>query len=290
MISDQQGGMFVRSVENIQIEDFQKAFSILGPYLQLLWEDDVTLSLTDRQQYLQILHSPTIPVNVKDGDSMPGGASSRQAVEQGRLVAISIAKEVVGVDLKSRDIPIKDSQGAVIGSLGAARNLNRQREVYRLTSNLSTALREITEAIGHIAENVQHLVNTNQDLLQHSETARKGTQKTDEVIAFIRNVAGQTNLLGLNASIEAARAGDAGRGFGVVAQEIRNLSESSNQSIQEINAILQDIQIRVSQISEGIHKSSNVFSEQAAALEEINASIQELNATSQTLEDLADKL
>jgi len=280
----------VQRVDNIQIEEFQKAFSVLGPYLQLLWEDDVTLSLTDRKQYLQILHSPSIQVSVKDGDCMPSGASSWQAVQQGSIVSKSIPKEVVGVDLKSRDIPIKDGQGNIIGSIGAARNLNRQREVFRLTSNLSSALREISEAIGHIAENVQHLVNTNQDLLHHSETAKKGTQKTDEVIAFIRNVAGQTNLLGLNASIEAARAGDAGRGFGVVAQEIRKLSESSNQSIREINSILQDIQIRVSQISEGIHKSSNVFSEQAAALEEINASIQELNATSQTLEDLADKL
>lgn len=68
------------------------------------------------------------------------------------------------------------------------------------------------------------------------------TQRVDEIIASVSEIATQSNLLALNASIEAARAGVHGRGFAVVADEVRSLSQQSTQSAQQVRAILVEIQ------------------------------------------------
>ncbi|WP_425474353.1 methyl-accepting chemotaxis protein [Sporomusa termitida] len=201
-----------------------------------------------------------------------------------------IPKEVVGIDVRSVDVPVKDNQGQVIGTIGIAKSLNRQREVYNLANSLSASLRQITDGISHVAAGIQDLVTSNKELLQYTDEAKHDTKDTDEVVAFIKNVAGQTNLLGLNAAIEAARAGELGRGFSVVAGEIRKLSSSSNESISQINAILQRVQSQVGLIGQGIHKANAVVEEQAAAIQEITASIQELNAAAGILENMAEKL
>jgi methyl-accepting chemotaxis protein len=171
-----------------------------------------------------------------------------------------------------------------------AASLERQSEVSALADTLAQALSQISAGISQFSGGVQALAATNQEIAAHAGEARKEAQKTDEVVAFVKNVADQTNLLGLNAAIEAARAGDAGRGFGVVAEEIRKLSASSNESIKQIDAILRHIQSRVADIADGVGKANGVYAEQAAALQEITASIQELNASAQTLDALAKKL
>lgn len=277
-------------VEKQEMNKILEAFELLAPYLKELFEDDNTLSVTDKDKYLKIFHSPSIKISVQDGDSLPPGSSSRQAIQQSKTMSMIIPKEVVGIDLRSIDVPVKDAAGNIIGSIGIAKNLNKQRQVYNLANSLSASLKQVTDGISHVAAGVQDLVNSNKELLQHTDEAQNDTKNTDEVLAFIKNIAGQTNLLGLNAAIEAARAGELGRGFGVVAEEIRKLSSSSNESISQINEILHKVQTKVTSIAQGIHKANSVVEEQAAAIEEITASIQELNATAEVLEKMADTL
>lgn len=272
------------------MEKIVEAFEVILPYLPGFFDDETAFSITDRDKYLKTIYSKNIRGSVGPGDPLPRGSAAVEAMQQGCSVTKVIPKEVLGVEIRSTDIPIKDETGVIIGTLGVARSLNRQAEVTQLAATLSEALKQISGGINEITAGVQNLAEANKELSAQTVETNNEAKQTDEVINFIRNVADQTNLLGLNAAIEAARAGEMGRGFGVVAGEIRKLSNSSTESIQEINTILSRIQTRVANIAAGIEQSNTTFRQQATALQEINASVQELHATANILDQLAKKL
>lgn len=83
---------------------------------------------------------------------------------------------------------------------------------------------EISKVVDGVSNELQDAAKTSNDVLGEINKTRDDMKKTDEIIRFVQNVSKQTNLLGLNAAIESARAGEMGKGFSVVANEIRNLS------------------------------------------------------------------
>jgi methyl-accepting chemotaxis protein len=97
------------------------------------------------------------------------------------------------------------------------------------------AIRQAIDGISKIREQVTAIANTILALAQY-------TQRIYDIIASVSEIATQSNLLALNASIEAARAGAHGRGFAVVADEVRSLSQGSTQAARQVRAILGEIQ------------------------------------------------
>lgn len=117
----------------------------------------------------------------------------------------------------------------------------------------------------------------------------------DRFIDTIDAIAEQTNLLALNASIEAARAGDAGRGFSVVAEEIRLLADDSKKALEEITNIISQIISDNSQVMKKIelldevdHKQSSAVDEIVESFKKINEETVSLNTISVTLKDITD--
>ena len=118
-------------------------------------------------------------------------------------------------------------------------------------------------------ESVNAVTNINQLINECSDAAEK-IQKTVDIISAI---ASQTNLLALNASIEAARAGDAGRGFSVVAAEINHLSDQSNSSAKEIHDVIDEIIKKVKECVEGSDALVTIINEQKNFLNETKEKI-----------------
>lgn len=110
-------------------------------------------------------------------------------------------------------------------------NFEHSRDATYRGNKLSTQLEK------HMHELLAHIKN----LSNTFETLSSNVEETSSFLADIVNISEQTNLLALNASIEAARAGDAGQGFAVVANEIRNLAETTNEIVDQITTNLNEV-------------------------------------------------
>jgi len=110
---------------------------------------------------------------------------------------------------------------------------------------------QVVTRTAHDMQDITGVANLAQTVI---ESLRAKAGSVAEVIQFIRDIADQTNLLALNAAIEAARAGEAGRGFAVVADEVRNLSHKTDASTAQIGQIMAQIQTTVDEVAQGIAK------------------------------------
>ncbi|WP_272509098.1 methyl-accepting chemotaxis protein [Clostridium ganghwense] len=265
------------------------SFNTLIPYFKYFIEDDFVLSITNTEYFLKYIPGEKLKLNIKTNDPVPHTSGAYQCMKAKKPIIRIVPKEVFGTDIKVIGIPVIVDH-KVVGSFNIAKSLERQTDILNLSKNLSNSLAQITLAINSISANVQDIVKSNSEIQSNVETTRKETENTDEILKFVGNVAQQTNLLGLNAAIESARAGEYGKGFSVVAQEIRKLSTSSKESISQINSILKTIQDSVMNIENKINNFNDIFEEQVSSIEEITSSIETLNSSAEILKEMASKI
>ncbi len=218
--------------------------------------------------------------------NIKGVGESQKLLEENRLLAKTI--RVLIENVRSTSTQVADSAEELAAG---------SEEVAATTEEVTGTIQTIAEGA---ADQVRQLEDISSELSNMVDIVEDAIRQIDTTSNITLDLAEQTNLVALNAAIEAARAGVAGQGFQVVAEQVRKLSveskSASNQISETTNEISMNIRDAVQKIINAVEKINGVAEntaasseEAAAAAEEQSASLQEITEHAQKLSELADK-
>lgn len=259
------------------------------PLVKDLIRGDITIGVCDREKYIFSLINPKIDTGVKVGMPVKPGTAIVRAMEERKLIQIRGDSEKFGVPYIGTAVPVMDDKKAVIGAIAFVESVDTQDAVYEMASELSEAISTIASTTEEVSAQTQEVAVICRALGQLSEDSQARVREMGQVLELIKHVAGQTNLLGLNAAIEAARVGEYGRGFAVVAEEIRKLADSSTLSVRKIAQIIQGVQADSEHNQQELHRIGQMTFQIAEAVNNVAETIQAISTTAAKLDHIAER-
>ncbi|OWA35523.1 chemotaxis protein [Saccharibacillus sp. O16] len=258
------------------------------PLLKTALPVEVSIAICDHEQFIAYWPSKEINLGIKAGQRLQEGEPLLVSIRQDQVLRADVPAEYYGFAFTGTATPIKDKQGRILG--GLAVQVRRHSELIDIADRIAESLSGASERIMQIAAGSGGLTNLSGELLELSRRAEQNTHGADGVVRMIKEVADQTHMLGINAAIEAAHAGEKGAGFGIVAAEIRKLSGQTVTSTNSIRDTLGMFKQLTAEISTSIERIADTGRDQASSTEELSTMIEQIREMALKLNQFAKQL
>lgn len=268
------------------------AFASIAYLINETTSSDMGISVIEGDTYLEYVPAEKLDLGRKPGDKLSNNTVGYRCMNEKRRIVDEVTQErsAYGRAYVANGLPIFDDNNKVVGCI-VTTETNEVQEFFRDKSSiLRESSNEVAQAIQNLAMQAENLAVSGKNLDSLSEETQKKVQETDKIITFINDIAKKTNLLGLNASIEASRVGEIGRGFGVVAEEIRKLANNSSESVKDIENVLKIMISAMGDIKKQSGAIDKATQEQVAITEEISASMEEIAAMANEIQDFTENI
>lgn len=222
----------------------------------------VIKQIVDEISYITVLdlNSTVVGYAIPDGEKpmVPIGGEFKdpsgcydEVIRTGKRQFNYLPKEVMGVAFEGVLAPIKD-HGEVVGVITYTHSADEKESMRDMTKEFHEAVKDIDESTTQMIEGIESMFNMLTDMNSQTKDVEEDVVNATKVVKKISSNASRSNILALNASIEAARSGEAGRGFTVVASEMGKLANDSSNSAKEIDSTLKIINEHLAKIAVAI--------------------------------------
>ena len=270
--------------ENLEILDHYKyVLSRLSDIVPA----DYGVTLADCNTCLLYKPARNLDLKAPVGQPLREGSAIKKAIDEKRRIFTRIDKSVRGIPYIALASPILNSHNEVIGAVTITESTEQYDGFKDMAANLTEAISSLASTSEQIAAQSEEIAAVSHNLVTSTKNSQQRIQETDQVLGLIKNISSQTNLLGLNAAIEAARVGESGRGFGVVAEEIRKLASGSAASIKQVENIVKDIKEASATSCQQTSQIEVAIAQIAEAIGHIAISVQQINTLAEKLDQTA---
>lgn len=278
-------------LENDELCETLKYFLGVAPYINQFFIDDIGIFICDTQKVVWEAAPRTFkfPQESYLGDKPDAQWIIYEAMQKGKRMVREVGEEAYGVAYVALGVPIFENS-RLVGGISIYQSVEKKEKLLEIAKHLDLTIKTFDTSIQQIAAEAEELSATGQELGSISQETNSQVGETDEIIEVIRKIADQTNLIGLNAAIEAARVGEHGRGFAVVAEEVRKLAHTSSASTKDIRQTLDRIKAAVEHIYASVKEVTKAANHQAEVLTEITPAVVEFTRLSETLVSMAKDL
>ncbi|MGK5506905.1 methyl-accepting chemotaxis protein [Brevibacillus formosus] len=260
---------------------------MVAPILQKAFLSECMVGVTDKERFLAYYPAQGLNLGIRVGDELRPGSINATAVKEGKRVVKKISKELYGIPYIAVGYPLVEN-GQVVGCLATGVTTDQEDRLHGLAQNLTDALENIAQHTESLAKEADHLAQASHTLSDAAGQLGLKIAETTQINELIRNISTRSNVLGLNAVLEAARAGAAGRGFTVVAEEIRQLSQTTAASAKGIFLLLDEMNALVGTVTGEMEKTMNHSVQQSTRIQELDAVMQELRHMAEQLKKAAE--
>ncbi len=240
------------------------------PVIRQLFEQDVYLSVLDRDGIIQGFSVPDgVPPMLRVGQKFedPSGGFS-EVIRTGRRKHNYLPEEVMGEAFEGELVPVKDG-GDVVGCLICTYSVGVKKQMSEIASQFQKSVKDVDESIQTVINGIESLFNMLTEMDRMANGVEVDVKNAVEVVNKVSSNASRSNMLALNASIEAARSGEFGRGFAVVANEMGQLAKDSAGSANAIRETLNTITEHLVSIMSSIKDANNVAKEHMESVSQI---------------------
>lgn len=256
---------------------------------QATYPEDACVVVASTTEVLAYRPGKKIDIKIKIGATVDQyrGTATVKALDSRKFIREERGPEFFGFAYISTAQPIMDG-GEMVGVVSAIISNDKMDHMRLLATELSSAVEEMTATTEELSIASTDVSNRLDELSNFSEIMNEDIQQINSIVSLVKDIAMKSKILGLNASIEAARSGEHGRGFAVVASEIQKMAQSSTESADNIAKELEKIKRAIDNMN-GSTSQIAAFTEQySASMNELHDAYLGINKTAERLMDFSE--